>query len=208
MVLDASKSNASKWMLEWQVTGQKWVNASGRAVGDSQGHWQDLDFLSETPDVSAFTFTLQRVACVSHAGLAVRRLSFMCRGKQLTQAASSCTVHLPAAALFLTIVFFCLLLVSAVFQHGWQHSTSETQPSYNNKGATVDQLLISPLLLTLSALFLNPEETCMLPGPNKHVTLKPTCPTDQQWEIKASPCRVISIAACLAETEDRWDEFR
>lgn len=47
---------------------------------------------------------------------------------------------LPAAVLFLIIVFFCLLLVSAVFQCGWQHSTSETLPSYDNKGATVDQL--------------------------------------------------------------------
>lgn len=59
------------------------------------------------------------------------------------QAASSCTVHLPAAALFLTTVCFCLLLVSAVFQRGWQHSTSEALPSYNNKGATVDQCHLS-----------------------------------------------------------------
>jgi len=65
--------------------------------------------------------------------------SLMHRVKEHLQAAQGichCWAKGQAAALFLTIVFSCLLLVSAIFQHGRHHSTSETLPSYNNKAAS------------------------------------------------------------------------
>lgn len=65
--------------------------------------------------------------------------SLMHRVKELLQAAQ-CICHGwakgQAAALFLIIFFSCLLLVSAVFQCGRHHGTSESLPSYNNKGAS------------------------------------------------------------------------
>ena len=65
--------------------------------------------------------------------------SHMGRVKELSQA-DWCICHGwakgQASALFLTIVFSCLLLVSAVFQCGRHHGTSENLPSYNNKGAS------------------------------------------------------------------------
>lgn len=97
-------------------------------------------FRKETLYISAFTSLPCR--CGSQPFCSASSFSLTCRVQELSQA-TQCICHGwakgQAVMLFLTIVYYGLLVVTAVFQCGWHHHTFKNLSSFSSRGTSAQE---------------------------------------------------------------------